>query len=186
MPRRNPRPLELHPSNPDALPLGFEAGLHFTGRQKPFSDVESGRALAGRNLDKALDAFGVGPITVEVTGRYRPKGGAPDKLDTWTESAPLAGSLDARALGAVVHALARRVAERQGKGNTAPEVYFTGVRIVPPPPPQPSLFDVIKPRPIYRERITIGDREQPIYRDRSTGRFAKRTDWAEATKARKK
>lgn len=186
MPPRNPRPLELHPSGPDDLPLGFEAGLHFTGRQKPFHDVESGRALAGRTLDKALSAFGVGPVTVEVTGRYRAKGGDPGKLDDWTERTQLAGSLDPRALGAVVHGLARRVAERQGKGNTAPEVYFTGLRIIPPAPPQPSLFDVPKPRPIYRERITIQGHDQAIYRDRSTGRFAKRTDWADATKARKR
>ncbi len=183
MPRRS---LTLHPTTPSDLPLGFEAGLYLAGKKKPFADVDTGQRLAGRILDKALDDFGVGEKTITASGTHRPYGGDPRRLIEWSETTTVAGQLDAHTLGMIMHTLARRVAERQGKGQTAPEVYITemDVRTIPKPPAPPPPP---KPAPIFRERVTRATgKTQTIYRDRSTGRFARKDAWSEAVAQRRR
>lgn len=176
--------IRLTPRDPDLLPLGFEAGLHLSGQRDLFED-QDGKPQVGRTLTHSLEGI-TGTVEVIAEGKYRPHSGRADRLKTWTETATVVGPIDDhRQLARITHTLVRKVAAGTGrKGHSAPEVYLTSITVRPVRmrwrKPEP------KPRPIYRERIKRkGRKVQVIYRDRSTGRFAKRGDWQKSTTSRK-
>lgn len=161
--------IRLVPSDPDQLPLGFEAGEHLRGRKDAFRDEVTGKRLGGRALDSALAEFAPGAVkTITISGSYVPPGGNPDQLETWQQTMPVPGRLDASTLGYLAHAAAREVVGAKVKGETAKEVYTTAIVIeTPTPKPAPRVRTV-------REVVTFKTgRQQVVYR-RKNGRFAKK------------
>ncbi len=172
--------LRLSTPEPDnQLPLTFEQYEHLKGDKSAYVDG-AGTPLSGAQLDARLRAEGAGKHTVTITGKYADEGGG--SLIDWSQTVPLAGPLDADTLARVAHQTARQVIEKRSKKQgTPPEHYLTGYQINEGKPRKGGTKRTSK-RAIVRQyvmNVTKG-KKVAVYRDRTTGRFRKRSEWEQS------
>lgn len=153
---------------PAALPLAFEAGQHLAGQSLPY--LSAGSPLEGQSLTVALAGEGLGLHPITISGFYASEEGAAD-LSRWTRTTHVAGTLDADALGRLVHQESRQFMEsvKTRTGGTVPELYVTTIQIGEGPPPPKK-----KPKPKRRRPKVV---TVIRYRDSRTGRLVPRATW---------
>lgn len=166
------------------LPLAFQQYEHLaTGTATPFLDAGTGRPLRMARLDDALGAEGIGTKHIAITLAYSDTGGG--ALQETTVATDVIGTLDAQGLARVIHAQARQFAGKKRPGESPPEMFVTAIAITtrkPKAPPKARRARGVKGRPV-RQYVKVRNprtgklASRPIYRDKTTGRFAKRAEW---------
>lgn len=143
--------------------VGFNVARHL-GRPgqpadaAPFVEGASKRALSDSALGARLSQFGVGEITLRVSGTYIPRGreSDPEAELPWSEEGTVQLGLDLSGLASAIHVLQRKFLATFPPGETPPIIFVSRIELENAPE-----------REEYRVR----------FRDRQTGRLVSRATW---------
>ena len=166
-------------------PLAFEQYEHLHNGKGYAMLAPDGSPLQGSALDEQLALEGMGPKLVRVTLDYADTG-AGDLKSTVLETTAL-GTLDSQGLARIIHAQARQFTGARAKGNSPALMFVQGIEVAAPeqskpaqPEPKPART---KRNAVRRQYVKVVSKRtgktisRAIYRDKTTGRFAKRSEW---------